>query len=1031
MVDAHTYTFDVAPTANGLVTVAVNANAAQDVAGNGNTAATFSITSDRLLPTITTTATDPTNLAVIPFTVTFSRDVTGFDISDLQVTNGTASNFVAVDAHTFTFDVTPTADGLVQINIAAGAAMDASNNPSSPASFSITSDRTAPAAPVITGFGPGSDTGTQGDGITNNPRPTIVGTAEANSTVKIFGDVGSGPVLLGTTTADASGDWSFTPVTILTDGTYSITATATDTAGNVSPSSAAFSMTIDTVAPTATLSTTSPDPSFDAVMPFTVTFSKDVTGFSLSGITITNGTASNLVMVNAQTYTFDVTPTANGPVTVAINANAAQDVAGNGNTATSFNITSNRFLATITTTATDPTNLASIPFTVPFNRDAFNFDQSDIVVTNGSVFNFTSVDAHTFTFDVTPAADGLVTISIPAGATTDAGGHPNVPVSFSITSDRSAPAAPVITGLTTGSDSGAPGDGITNNSRPTIVGTAEANSTIKVFGDVGSGPILLGTTTADASGSWSFTPTAILTDGTYSITATATDAVGNVSPSSAAFSLTIDTAAPTVTVSTSASDPTNLAAIPFTVTFSENVTGFTASDVTVTNGTVSNFQTVDGHTYTFDVTPGGDGLVTVTVPAGSAQDVAGNDNLSGTHSITSERFNPSATITTTASDPTNLSPIPFTVTWSEDVHGFTISGLTITNGTASNFATVNAHVYTFDVTPTADGLVTVQVNAGAAMDASNNTNAQVTFSITSDRTPPAPPAITGLAPGSDSGTLGDGITNNTMPTITGTAEANSTVTVFANSGSGPVQLGTVVANLVGAWTFTPSSALANGTYTITATATDAAGNASTASSGFQLVIDTTAPTASITTVAPNPTNLASVPFTVTFSEDVTGFTAAGLTVTNGAVSNFTMVNAHTYTFNVNTGIDGTVTVQVNASAGVDVAGNGNAQASFSFVSDRTGPTGTINPTGTGQIQGTAADATSGVASVQISIFDGTHYWDGTGFNSTTEVFLTATTSDNFANWSFNIAAMGTFTVHAQITDQAGNMSVVTGVVVVS
>ena len=74
---------------------------------------------------------------------------------------------------------------------------------------------------------------------------------------------------------------------------------------------------------------------------------------------------------------------------------------------------------------------------------------------------------------------------------------------------------------------------------------------------------------------------------------------------------------------------------------------------------------------------------------------------------------------------------------------------------------------------------------------------------------------------------------------------------------------------------------------------------------------------------------------------------------------------------------------------------------------------------------------SGVAEVKISIFDGTHYWDGTGFNSTTEVFLTATTSDNFANWSFNIASTGTFTVHAQITDHAGNMSIISGVVVVS
>ena len=56
------------------------------------------------------------------------------------------------------------------------------------------------------------------------------------------------------------------------------------------------------------------------------------------------------------------------------------------------------------------------------------------------------------------------------------------------------------------------------------------------------------------------------------------------------------------------------------------MTGFTAAGITVTNGTVANFQMVDGHTYTFDVMPTADGLVTVTVPAGSAHDAAGNDN---------------------------------------------------------------------------------------------------------------------------------------------------------------------------------------------------------------------------------------------------------------------------------------------------------------------------------------------------------------------------------------------------------------------
>ena len=180
-----------------------------------------------------------------------------------------------------------------------------------------------------------------------------------------------------------------------------------------------------------------------------MTFSKDVTGFDANGLTITNGTASNFVMVDARTYTFDVAPTADGLVTVQVNAGAAHDLAGNTNPVAMFSITSQAAALTpaITTTATDPTNLAVIPFTVTFNRDVTGFDATDLNVTNGTVSNFVAVDGHTFTFDVTPTADGLVQVMIPAGAAMDSNNNSSVAANFSITSDRTVPAAPVITGL--------------------------------------------------------------------------------------------------------------------------------------------------------------------------------------------------------------------------------------------------------------------------------------------------------------------------------------------------------------------------------------------------------------------------------------------------------------------------------------------------------------------------------------------------------------------------------------------------------
>ena len=83
------------------------------------------------------------------------------------------------------------------------------------------------------------------------------------------------------------------------------------------------------------------------------------------------------------------------------------------------------------------------------------------------------------------------------------------------------------------------GDGITNDNTLTLTGTAEANSTVKVY----DGATLLGSATANGTGAWSYT-TAALANGAHSLTATATDAAGNTSAASAALSVTIDTAAP-------------------------------------------------------------------------------------------------------------------------------------------------------------------------------------------------------------------------------------------------------------------------------------------------------------------------------------------------------------------------------------------------------------------------------------------------------------------------------------------------------
>ena len=76
--------------------------------------------------------------------------------------------------------------------------------------------------------------------VTKINTPTISGTAEANSIVNVY----DGETLIGTVTADGSGNWTLTPSTALVDGTHEITAKATDTLGNVSPVSNTVTITI-------------------------------------------------------------------------------------------------------------------------------------------------------------------------------------------------------------------------------------------------------------------------------------------------------------------------------------------------------------------------------------------------------------------------------------------------------------------------------------------------------------------------------------------------------------------------------------------------------------------------------------------------------------------------------------------------------------------------------------------------------------------------------------------------------------------
>ena len=228
-----------------------------------------------------------------------------------------------------------------------------------------------------------------------------------------------------------------------------------------------------------------------------------------------------------------------------------------------------------------------------------------------------------------------------------------------------------------------------------------------------------------------------LAQNTYNCTINITDASGNISGTLPMSTFVIDTTAPDVTLSSTALSNTNISPIPFRATFTEAVTGFDQTDITVGNGSVTSF-TPDlatapiGSIYDFEVTPLGQGLVTVDIAATKCKDLATNDNTAAVQlSRTYDNVQPSLVLSSLSPDPTNTAPIPFTATFSEPVNGFDLTDILVGNGSPANLvpAVGPSAVYTFDVTPTDPDpfgpnpfTVTADVAGGAAQDAALNDN---------------------------------------------------------------------------------------------------------------------------------------------------------------------------------------------------------------------------------------------------------------------------------------------------------------------
>ena len=132
------YSVVITPAADGDVTVDIAAAAAQDGAGNDNLAATqFVISSDATPPGLTLTLPGTEAEGAFTVNLAFSEDVTGFELADLVIVNGDASDFTATSASAYSAVITPQTLGTVTISVAAAAAQDGAGNDSEAGSASL------------------------------------------------------------------------------------------------------------------------------------------------------------------------------------------------------------------------------------------------------------------------------------------------------------------------------------------------------------------------------------------------------------------------------------------------------------------------------------------------------------------------------------------------------------------------------------------------------------------------------------------------------------------------------------------------------------------------------------------------------------------------------------------------------------------------------------------------------------------------------------------------------------------------------
>lgn len=437
---------------------------------------------------------------------------------------------------------------------------------------------------------------------------------------------------------------------------------------------------------------------------------------------------------------------------------------------------------------------------------------------------------------------------------TDIAGNVSAAGTLTVRVDSGAPDAPGL--LAISPDTGTADDRLTNTGTLAVLASAEPGSLVSVF----EGTTLLGTGTAGTDGEvW--VPLAALTEGAHGLTATATDAAGNVSALSTTMQLRVDLttpAAPAIQGITPDNGPSDSDGITNDGAISIVGTAEPGALVEVRSTTALN---INGDTFLGAGLADSNGVfrVPVTLAASrptydltaTATDAAGNASvLSAAYRIAfSTRQPPQPSIATidpdTGTDGDNLTgtgSITLRGTARPDTTVLVRDGTQVIAQGYADPAYGGAFAIPLVLGEGKHALSVVAQDIGGTLSTPSGT-----LVVEVDETPPSRPILGGITP--DTGrSAADAVTGSIGIAYTGSAEPFARVAIYNQSGL----LGEGTADASGAFTVHPLLDLAPGTYTTTAVAVDRAGNASLPSAPLSVVVDTTAPAApGLLSIAPN------------------------------------------------------------------------------------------------------------------------------------------------------------------------------------